>query len=181
MFLLPTLWIHVLIDSLSLFISFSCSFNWEQFLCLFIVFSFVSMNLDETATYCAFEGVFLCRSVPVWTVCLKCLWGGGLDLMWVHHVFHVCWLLSRWYEVWLVLEKLETTQGVTWDIISDQWPSSLAPKLFPSCLIERPECWAWAGSIPFKCMFFLLPSLGLCPKGRVLMKGACALTEVLPV
>lgn len=47
-------------------------------------------------------------------------------------------LLSPWYGVRLVLEELETSQGVTWDI-SDKWPSSLAPKLFPSCLIESPE------------------------------------------
>lgn len=48
-------------------------------------------------------------------------------------------LLSPWYGVRLVLEELETSQGVTWDIISDKWPSSLAPKLFPSCLTESPE------------------------------------------
>ena len=36
----------------------------------------------------------------------------------------------------------------------------LLPNFWSGC----PEGWVWAGSVPFKCVFFLLPALGPLPK-----------------
>lgn len=44
---------------------FFFSFNWDRFLCLLILFDFVSLKLCETVSHCGLEGVSLYGSILI--------------------------------------------------------------------------------------------------------------------
>ena len=71
-----------------------------------------------------------------------------------------------------MLEELEPVQGVRQDFLSA--PGVLEPcqgwGLLHSCWRGRPEGWAPAGSVPFKCALCLLLALGPLPQWRRVLK-----------
>ena len=96
-FLILLLWILYLVNCLFLFISFlglfSCSFNWDRFLCLFIFL------------------IFLCPYEITWNSYLWQSWGGVL--MW-EYPFSVCVCQVAWVREWTWHEhKSRLSSGYT--------------------------------------------------------------------
>ena len=63
--------------SISLFFSecFFGSFNWQQFLCIFILLNFLCLYEFRWNSYLLLlEGLFLCGAIPVQVQCVHCLW-----------------------------------------------------------------------------------------------------------
>ena len=136
---------------------FFCSFNWEQFLCLFILLNFLCLyELGETVTCCSLEGVFLCGSISIQTVCVQCLWLESW--IWCGHKSHLSSGSAGSYHIGKVGAGDGGARAGAWceaDFHSAQWP---APPywwwgVIPSCWSRSPEGWAWAGSVPFKSVF----------------------------
>ena len=71
-----------------------------------------------------------------------------------------------------MMEELEPVQGVRQDFLSNQWPSQPCKEWGPlsSYYSGSPEGWAQAGCIPFKCVFFLFPTLQPSPQRRGVLK-----------
>ena len=71
------------------------------------------------------------------------------------------------------MEGLELEPGVIRGFPSARWPSPpyWEWRLIPSCWSRSPEGQAHAGSVPFKCVFSLLPALGPLPQRGVWFKG----------
>ena len=117
--------------SVSLFFSglFSCSFNWEYFLCFSFYWTLsASMNLGETFTYCGLEQMFLCENVPILTMCAQCLWW-VTDLKWMllfsensstcTCIFNVFMGGRRWTSILLLLHLISPQihnifEAITW-------------------------------------------------------------------
>ena len=93
----------------------------------------------------------------------------GLDLIWtlVMSFLRECWTLSLALGVWLVMEELESAQGLRQNFLSVQWssPPCQGQGLLPSCWSRNPESGAWDGLFPLSVCFSFSPHWGLCPKG----------------
>lgn len=81
------------------------------------------------------------------------------------------------------MEGLRPEPSVRWDFPSAQWLSLpyRGQNLISNCWRRNPEGPAWAGSVPFKCVFSPFPALGLLPLlGWVLKQGSpCGLSAYL--
>lgn len=144
--------VSLFFQGLSLALSIETSFSTFSF-CL--TFS-TSINLGETVTYCSPKVVSLGGSIIIQTACTQCLWWESWIWHDTGHVFTQDVLIAISLIV-LEMKELELEMGVMWDSPSVQWP--LPPYhgwgLILCCWSRSHEVWAWAGSVPSKCM---LPS-----------------------
>lgn len=111
----------------------------------------------------------------------------GLDVDANHVFLRMCWQLSAWKGVELEMEELELVQAVREDFLSAEWPSppSQGWELIPGCWSGSPEGWIHTDSVPFKCVFLLLHTLGPMTQRRGVLKqvelGCLQRSHILPV
>lgn len=173
----------------------------ENYFCFIIYFlQGFSVTLSfESSSSVHFS--FLCLCEFRWKMCLLWSWGsilmwehpyadctcpvslaGGLDLMWVPiaSFLRVCWHLSLWWEVWLLMEELEPAHGMRWDF-SGHWmsPPCQGWDLLPSGQSRILEVQARTGSVSLSMYFYFSLHWGLCPKGgESCSKWSCIFADV---
>ena len=112
-----------LVISISLFIlsgQFSCSFNWKSFLYPFVLPNFICLYEFRRNSYWlwSWRDIFMREPFCVDSVCpVSLVWDLILIWMPVTSLFRVCWPLSPWKGLWLVLEDLKLMQYRSHDFL----------------------------------------------------------------
>ena len=149
---------------------------------LYLSFS-VSMNLGETVTYCGLEWVFLWGHVLMQTSSAQCLsWEG-----WICCGCQSCLSSGCAGRYHLVREWSWWWRSYSLPKVCRRTSSLLSGHNHPfrggvcSQVSKIPEGQGQAGTVPFKCVLFLLPILGPLPQRRGILKqvGLCAYRGVM--